>query len=124
MKVIIVTGSLVISSVIGTLILAPKGQASPQCYGVDQSGATLDLSELCSPSKQTLSPPSNAPINTTESEKKPATEEPNQAEKDLKNCLKSPQCSRVLGGDSGINNNQLTPRQGRIDQLRNGGSIK
>lgn len=124
MKKIIFAGTLVVSSAIATLILAPKGQASPQCYGIDPSGASLDLSALCNTPKQSSSPSSNTPINTEETGKKPSSEEPNQGEKDLKNCLKSPQCSRVLGGDSGINNDQTTPHQGRIEQVRNGGSMR
>ncbi|ACK65030.1 hypothetical protein PCC8801_0953 [Rippkaea orientalis PCC 8801] len=123
MKSIIITGTLVISSAIASLILAPIGEASPQCYGIDQSGATIDFSSLCNPSQPPQIPSNNVPRTTQQTDQKPSSPETNKAEKDLKDCLKSPQCSRVLGGNPETNNNQITPHQGRMDRVRNGGAI-
>ncbi len=132
MKKMILTGTFLVSFILPTLTLAPKGQASPQCYGINQSGATIDLSQICSPSQQSSPDPSERPKNTETTEVKTSPESANkpplspeeQAKEDLNTCLASPQCSRVLGGDMGNTEPQMTPHQERMERARPGSSIR
>lgn len=127
MKKIIVTGALVLSSVIGLAIASQTANASPLCYGVDSSGASMDLSQLCG-SSSSGNPLPSTPSGATQGDKLPPNQPTSpvseQPPKDLQNCLNSPTCRRVVDSSAGQNQPEATPHQGRMDRLMEGGAIK
>ncbi|MEA5510894.1 shikimate kinase [Crocosphaera sp. UHCC 0190] len=133
MQRIITTGTLIIASIMGLTILSHKVQASPSCYGIDEAGNTLDLSQICSPSPGGNSLPSvpnnSQAIPTTkpennqapEGQKDPKTAAREESDKDLQACFNSPACREIMEGEKP---QEKTPHQVRIDQVLNGGVMR
>ncbi len=128
MQRFLTTGIIIISSLLGATMIISNVNASPDCYGVDQRGNAMDLSELCSPTSNSNPVPST-PVNSnptpeqttdTNNNKDPEMSAREEAEKDLQSCFSSPTCSQMIGGGS---ETEKTPHQGRIDQVLNGGRI-
>lgn len=125
--------TLLISSSIGLTLLSNHANASPSCYGVDEAGNTLDLSQLCQPNSEVNSLPSvpqNHSSETnikpeenqgTEADEKPEISSREEGEKDLQACFSSPTCVEIMQGN---NKPEKTPHQIRIDQVLNGGTIR
>lgn len=128
MQRFLTTGLIIISSLLGATMIISNVNAAPTCYGVDQGGNTLDLSELCSPaSTPNVAPPT--PVNSARTpeenrelnnNKAPQISTTEEAEKDLQACFSSPTCTQMIGGES---ETEKTPHQVRIDQMLNGGRI-
>lgn len=133
MQRIITTGTVIIASIVGLTICSHRVEASPTCYGIDQAGNTLDLSQLCSPASggnslpsapnNSQSIPTTKPENTQAptGEKDPKTAARGESEKDLQTCFNSPACREIMQGEKPP---EKTPHQVRIDQVLNGGVIK
>ncbi len=125
--------TLLIASGLGLIVCPNHATASPSCYGIDEAGNTLDLSQLCQPSSGVNSSPVTPNNQQPVSDANPDTDQEtgaNQApevssreegEKDLQACFNSPACIEIMEGS---NEPQKTPHHIRIDQVMNGGAIK
>ncbi|WP_227873360.1 hypothetical protein [Aphanothece sacrum] len=114
-----------------SMIVPSEAKASPTCYGIDQSGAAIDLSAICNSSPKLPSTNNHQSVNSVQpqstklpdSEKKPNLSE-DQRKKDIQNCFNSPRCREILAPSANGNNSENTPHQDRIERVRNGGAIK